>query len=54
MMYVIGAMYVILMGVIGGWYFYNICASPKKNRLRVAIVWGIGIAIISALAAFGS
>jgi hypothetical protein len=50
MMYVFGALYTILMG---GWFFYNICVGSKKDRLSVAIVWGVGIAIIFALAAFG-
>ena len=50
MMYVLGA---ILIGVVGGWFFYNICVGPKKDRFCVAIVWGVGIAIIFALAAFG-
>ena len=53
MMYVIGAMYAVLIGALGGWFFYNICVGPKKDRLSVAIVWGVGVAIISALAAFG-
>ena len=53
MMYVLGTMCAILIGVVGGWFFYNICVGPKKDRLCVAIVWGAGVAIISALAAFG-
>lgn len=53
MMYVLGAMYAILMGVAGGWFFYNICIGSKKDRLSVAIVWGMGVAIIATLAAFG-
>jgi hypothetical protein len=53
MMYVIGAMYAILMGLVGGWFFYNICVGSKKNRLSVGIVWGVGVAIIAILAAFG-
>ena len=53
MMYVCGAMYAILMGVVGGWAFYNICAGPKKDRLSAGILWGIGITILSVLSAFG-
>lgn len=53
MMYVFGAMYAILITVAGGWFFYNVCVGPKKDRLYVAIMWGVGVAIISALAAFG-
>lgn len=53
MMYVIGAMCAILIGVMGGWFFYNICVGPKKDRLSVAIVWGVGVVIIATLAAFG-
>lgn len=53
MMYVIGAMYAVLIGVMGGWFFYNVCVGPKKDRLSVAIVWGVGVAIIATLAAFG-
>lgn len=53
MMYVLETICVILIGVVGGWLFYNICVGPKKDRLCVAIVWGVGVAIISVLAAFG-
>ena len=53
MMYVLGAMYAILVGSVIGWLFYNICVGPKRDRLSVAIVWGTGVAIISVLAAFG-
>lgn len=51
--YVLGAMYAVLMGAVGGWFFYNICVGSKKDRLSVAVVWGMGVAIISVLAAFG-
>lgn len=53
MMYVLGTMYAILMGLVGGWFFYGICEGSKKERLGVSILWGVGVAIISALAAFG-
>lgn len=53
MMYVLGTMYAILMGSVGGWFFYNACAGSKKDRLRVGIVWGVGVAIIATLAVFG-
>jgi hypothetical protein len=53
MMYVIGAMYAILVGSVTGWFFYNACAGSKKDRLCAGIMWGMGIAIISVLAAFG-
>lgn len=53
MMYVLGAMYAILVGSVAGWFFYNACVGPKRDRLSVAIVWGAGVAIISVLAAFG-
>ena len=53
MMYVFGTMYAILMAVVGGWFFYNVCVGPKKDRLQVGILWGVGVAIISLLAAFG-
>ena len=52
-MYVLGAMYAILMGWVGGWFFYNVSAGSKKDRLQVGIVWGVGVAIIAILAAFG-
>lgn len=52
-MYVIGTIYAILMGLVGGWFFYNTCTGSKKDRLSVAIVWGVGVAIIAILAAFG-
>jgi hypothetical protein len=50
MMYVLGAIYVAL---VGGWFFYNISPGSKKDRLSVGILWGVGVAIIAALAAFG-
>lgn len=53
MMYVIGAMYAALVGSVSGWFFYNACAGSKKDRLRAGIMWGVGIAVIATLAAFG-
>ena len=53
MMYVIGAMYAVLVGSVAGWFFYNACVGSKKDRLYAGIMWGVGIAIISVLAAFG-
>lgn len=53
MEYVIGAMYAILMGWVGGWFFYSTCPGSKKDQLSVGILWGVGVAIISVLAAFG-
>ena len=52
-MCVFSAMYAMLMGFVSGWFIYNACAGPKKDRLRAGIAWGVGIAIISILAAFG-
>jgi hypothetical protein len=52
-MYVFGAIYAILMGLVSGWIFYNACAGSKKDRLRTGAIWGVGIAIIATLAAFG-
>jgi hypothetical protein len=46
-------MYAILMGVVAGWFFYNACAGAKKNRFRAGVMCGVGVAIISILAAFG-
>ena len=53
MEYVIGALHAILMGWVGGWFFYNASPGSKKDRLCVGILWGVGVAIISVLAAFG-
>lgn len=53
MEYVIGAMYAGLVGSVGGWFFYHACIGSKKDRLRAGIMWGVGIAIIAVLAAFG-
>ena len=53
MMYVLGAMCAILVGCVSGWLFYNACAGSKKDRLCAGIKWGVGVAIISVLAAFG-
>ena len=53
MKYVLGMIYSILIGVLGGWSFYNFCAGSKKDRLCAGINWGVGITIISILAVFG-
>lgn len=53
MEYVIGAMYAGLVGSVSGWFFYMACMGSKKDRLRAGVMWGVGIAIISVLAAFG-
>jgi F0F1-type ATP synthase assembly protein I len=53
MMYVLSAMYAILVGLVSGWIFYNACAGSKKDRLRVGIIWGMGVAILAILTAFG-
>ena len=52
-MYVLGAMYAILVGSATGWFFYNTYAGSKKVRLRTSILCGIAVAIISVLVAFG-
>ena len=53
MMYVLGVMYAGLVGFVSGWFFYHACMGSKKDRLRAGIMWGVGIAIIATLAAFG-
>jgi hypothetical protein len=53
MEYVFGLLYAILMGAGGGWFFYNVCVGSKKDRLSAGILWSVGVAIISVLAAFG-
>ena len=53
MKYVLGMIYAIIMGVIGGLSFYNFCAGSKTDRLCAGINWGAGITIISILAVFG-
>ena len=52
MKYVLGIIYAILIGLIGGWSFYNFCAGSKKDRIYTSIICGVGIAIIFALAIF--
>lgn len=52
-MYVLSAMYAILVGSVAGWFFYNACAGSKKDRLCAGIIGGVVIAIISILPAFG-
>lgn len=52
MKYVLGMIYAILIGIVGGWSFYNFCAGSKKDRIYTGIICGVGIAIISALAIF--
>ena len=53
MMYILSVMYAILMGLVSGWILYNACAGSKKDRLRTGVMWGVGVAIIATLAAFG-
>lgn len=53
MEYVFGVLYASLVGSVSGWFFYMACMGSKKDRLRAGIMWGVGIAIISVLAAFG-
>lgn len=53
MEYVFGLLYASLVGYVSGWFFYMACMGSKKDRLRAGIMWGVGIAIISVLAAFG-
>ena len=54
MKYVLGMIYSILIGILGGWSLYNFCAGSKKDRLFASIIYGGGITIISILAVFGS
>ena len=53
MEYVFGLLYAGLVGSVSGWFFYMACMGSKKDRLRAGIMWGVSIAIISVLAAFG-
>ena len=53
MKYVLGIIYAILIGILGGWSIYNSCAGSKKDRLFTGIIWGVGIAIIFILVVFG-
>lgn len=53
MEYVFGVLYAGLVGSVSGWFFYMACMGSKKDRLRAGIMWGVGVAIISILAAFG-
>ena len=52
MKYVLGMIYAILIGILGGWSFYNFCAGSKKDRICTSIIYGVGIAIFSAFAIF--
>lgn len=54
MMYVIGTIYSILIGCVSGWFFYHALIGAKKDRLHASIMWGIGLAIISFICAFGA
>lgn len=53
MEHVLSLLYASLVGYVSGWFFYRACMGSKKDRLRAGIMWGVGIAIISVLAAFG-
>lgn len=54
MKYVLGMIYSILIGILGGWSLYNFCAGSKKDRLFASVIYGGGITIISILTVFGS
>ena len=54
MKYVLGMIYSILIGVLGGWSFYNFCVGSQKDRFCSSVIWGVGIAIISLLVVFES
>ena len=54
MMYVLGVMWAILAGFVSGWLMYNASAGTKKDRIKTAILWGVGMAIISFLCAFSA
>lgn len=53
MLYAFLVFYGLLTGYVSGWFFYMACMGSKKDRLRAGIMWGIGIGIISVLAAIG-
>lgn len=53
MKYVLGIIYSILIGILGGWSLYNFCTGSKKDRICAGINWGVGITTISILAVFG-
>lgn len=52
MMYVLGAMYGLLIGGVTGWFMYNACAGSKKEKIQTAILWGVGMGIICVACAF--
>ena len=53
MEYVYGTLYGLLVAFVVGWIMYNACAGSKKDRLQTAILWGVGMGIISTLCVFG-
>ena len=54
MMYAFSICYGLLVGSVSGWFFYNACMGPKKDRLRAGIMWGVGMGIIAVLGAIGA
>ena len=53
MKYLFGLLYAGLIGFMSGWFFYKACMGFKKDRIMAGIIWGVCVAIISALATFG-
>lgn len=53
MMYVLNIMWGALAGGVSGWLFYNALMGAKKDRMRGAILWGMGIGIICFICAVG-
>lgn len=53
MLYAFLVFYGLLTGYVSGWFFYMACMGSKKDRLCAGIMWGIGIGIISVIAAIG-
>jgi hypothetical protein len=53
MLYVFLAFYGLLAGSVSGWLMYNASAGQKKDRMRSAILWGIGVGFICMFCATG-
>lgn len=54
MMYVLGSLWGVLAGCVSGYIMYQACAGPKRDRVKLGVMWGVGIGIISFASAIGA
>jgi hypothetical protein len=53
MLYAFLVFYGLLTGGVSGWFMYNASAGKKRDRVRSAILWGVGMGLICVICAIG-